>query len=189
MKRPLMMVALVALTLGMSGCGDDGSSATATTDPNQARQQAALDAAQCMRDKGFNMPDPEFTEDGGAMMKMDESNGIDPDDPKFQAAEDECNKQMDALVGAGDERTPEEKQQFQDDMIAYAQCMRDNGVDMPDPTFDDKGRVTMRSGSKEDSPTDKEVMDKAEAACRDKNAMAGGTTNTDGPSSEQGSTR
>src|SRR5689334_3422470 len=33
------------------------------------------------------------------------------------------------------------KQSFQDAMIDFAKCMRDHGVDMPDPTFNDDGGV------------------------------------------------
>ena len=32
-------------------------------------------------------------------------------------------------------------------MLDFARCMRENGVDMPDPTFEG-GRVTMRIGGK-----------------------------------------
>jgi hypothetical protein len=42
--------------------------------------------------------------------------------------------------------------------------MRDHGVDMPDPTFDDNGGVQMQMGS-DDGPIDDETMKVAEEAC------------------------
>jgi hypothetical protein len=56
-------------------------------------KEAALKNSQCMRDHGItNFPDPQFDENGGAMMKFDKSNGINPNSPKFQAAMKACQK-------------------------------------------------------------------------------------------------
>ena len=47
-------------------------------------------------------------------------------------------------------------------MLAFAKCMRDQGVDMPDPQFDG-GRIMQRGPEERVSP---EKMEKAEGACR-----------------------
>ena len=46
-------------------------------------------------------------------------------------------------------------------MLAFARCMREHGVDMPDPTFQG-GRVTMRAGGPH---TDPDTMRAADKAC------------------------
>jgi hypothetical protein len=35
---------------------------------------------------------------------------------------------------------------MKEQMLAFAQCMRDHGIDMPDPTFDADGRVKIDAG-------------------------------------------
>jgi hypothetical protein len=47
-------------------------------------------------------------------------------------------------------------------MLDFARCMRDNGVDMPDPQFNG-GRVTQRMKG---DPTNPEKAEQAEQACR-----------------------
>jgi len=55
-------------------------------------------------------------------------------------------------------------------MLDYAQCMRDHGVDMEDPTVDENGdlRMARPSGSREGGafdPAEREVMEAAREAC------------------------
>jgi hypothetical protein len=60
--------------------------------PEQAQemQDQALAFSRCMREHGVNMPDPNFDGEGHVMMKIDDSSGIDPSDPKFEAAQQAC---------------------------------------------------------------------------------------------------
>jgi hypothetical protein len=182
--RLVTTVAMV-LVLGLSACGGDDAkdNAAGNADPDQARQQAALEASQCMRDKGFDVPDPVFDANGGATMTMEAGSELDMDSPEFQAASEECHEKLDSLIGDGDDRTPQEKQEFQDQMLEFAQCMRDNGVDMPDPQFDDKGRVRMQMQNKGEL-VDRGAFEKAQKACEGKNAIGiGGGGSGGGPSS------
>lgn len=57
-------------------------------------KQAMLDMAQCMRDKGYDFPDPVF-EGGGIRQRIGggEDLGFDPEDPTFQADMQECHTQ------------------------------------------------------------------------------------------------
>jgi hypothetical protein len=59
---------------------------------------------------------------------------------------------------SGDRRT-----EAREAMLAYAKCMRENGVDMPDPQFDG-GRVMQRGP---DGKVPREKLRKAEEACRE----------------------
>ena len=52
-------------------------------------QDTFLEFATCMRDNGYDMPDPDFTGGGfGGLFELGEN--IDPNDPEFQAAMAQC---------------------------------------------------------------------------------------------------
>jgi hypothetical protein len=182
-------MALVLAACGSSdnnGSGDDGvaSLGTATTvageespDTTVDPQQAMLDYTQCMRDNGIDMPDPEFSEDGNGAIAITQSAGgdgddkgfsIDPESEKFKAAQEECQPIMDAAVGTM-EVDPEQQAEMRQQLLDYAQCMRDQGIDFPDPTFSDNGMVTMGNGPGADGeqPSDSELeaMDAANEVC------------------------
>lgn len=53
-------------------------------------QDAVLEMVQCLRDKGFDMPDPKF-EDGGVRMGGKDL-PFDPEDPEFEKAQQECQE-------------------------------------------------------------------------------------------------
>jgi hypothetical protein len=66
--------------------------------------------------------------------------------------------------GGGGANRPD-SQEFQDAALAYAQCMRDHGIDVPDPTFtDDGGGMTQRIPEGEDPESDE--FQAAEEECR-----------------------
>jgi hypothetical protein len=89
---------LLVLALAVAGCGGgdktsgvaslgDGK-ATPATSPGSGggdSTQADLAYARCMRQHGINMPDP--TPDGSLPNR---GSGVNPDDPKFKAAERAC---------------------------------------------------------------------------------------------------
>jgi hypothetical protein len=53
------------------------------------QKEALLAAAECMRDRGWNVPDPEF--DGGRVLqRVEPGSDLDPDDPRFQQDQEEC---------------------------------------------------------------------------------------------------
>lgn len=53
----------------------------------QEDREALLAQAQCMREHGWDVPDPQF--DGGRVTQRLEG-GVDPGDPEFQADQEEC---------------------------------------------------------------------------------------------------
>jgi hypothetical protein len=63
------------------------------------RQDQALSQAQCMRDRGWDLPDPEITEDGGISMPIspDADSPIpgpgDPQEDQFEQDRQECHEQ------------------------------------------------------------------------------------------------
>lgn len=162
------MVAL-ALAGAVAGCGggDDGSDdAVASLDEEAAAQtddaddeggggdsniddaeieDAMLEYAQCMRDNGVDMPDPEFDENGGVSMRAADPDTGEGPDPEFEAADEACRPIMEDVL-PDMEIDPKEQAEMQDQLVAVAECMRERGHDMPDPEVSTDGGVTMRVG-------------------------------------------
>jgi hypothetical protein len=162
-------LALVLAACGGSPDGDrvaslSGDGATATTggaakDAAKDPQQAALDFARCMRQHGIDMPDPEVDDQGRIRVRVgrDGPGGARPDPGKLEAAQKACGR----LLGGGDgdrQLDPAER----DAMVAFARCMRQHGIDMPDPTGD--GLVLRRDGDDGPDPESAEFQE-AEKAC------------------------
>ena len=52
------------------------------------------------------------------------------------------------------------------DMVKFAQCMRENGIEMPDPKQDDKGGVMIEAAPGDSGPIDEDKMKTAHEACK-----------------------
>jgi len=113
---------------GASPSASPGAGANASQDP----QDAMLAYAKCMRDNGVDFPDPQPISGSGGSPQLVP---IDIGSPVFEKAEKACASKLPAF-GQSD---PAANQQFQDQMLAYAKCMRDHGIDFPDPKFDSSG--------------------------------------------------
>jgi hypothetical protein len=126
--------------------------------PDQSEMQdAMLDYAQCMRDHGIDMPDPEISGDGGGGMVFrgggpggggSTEGGPGGQSDEFEAADDECNDVLEDIRGDMPQLSPEEIAEMQDRLLVMAQCMRDKGYDMPDPEVNGDGgvQIQMRGG-------------------------------------------
>ncbi|HEX8867902.1 MAG TPA: hypothetical protein VF821_19745 [Lentzea sp.] len=75
-----------------------------------------------------------------------------------------------ALTACGSKEQPNDaKKDEKGDMLKYAQCMRDNGVDMPDPKQDENGQGMVIQGMPADgegAPPDMEKLNAATTACK-----------------------
>ena len=142
----LAVVVGLAVALGLTGCSASGPSTSVASiggasssaaapggsgqQPDTAEHDAMVKFAQCMRQHGVNMPDPPSN---GAMAALP---GVDPQkDPagaaKAQAANAACEKD---LPNGGKPSAQDVQKQLQ-----FAQCMRQHGVDMPDPSANGGG--------------------------------------------------
>lgn len=152
MSAPRPAVAALALAgLTLAGCGEAtgqagdgvasaGTPAAATTPGGSAspaapadREEAALKFAQCMREHGVDMPDPI---DGRIRITRREG-----EEAKTERALKECEHLM--QQGVRDGRGPIDQQRY-DEMVKYAQCMREHGIDMPDPRPGEPIRLHIR---------------------------------------------
>lgn len=158
----LAVAALALAGLALTACGPDAS---ATEDGRAAtpaaaaggsaspsapvdREEAALKFAQCMREHGVDMPDPV---DG--RIRITRRKG---EEAKTEQALKECEHLMQDAVR--DRGGPIDQERY-DQMVKYAQCMREHGIDLPDPRPGEPLRLRIR---KDEEAKAKE----AQKACR-----------------------
>lgn len=97
----------------------------------------------CMRDHGLDVPDPELNADGSIDWEdIKQAINQDPKSNKSSKALEEC---LPLLEGAtfSEKKAPEDEIELQDDLLAFAQCLRDEGIDVLDPDFSGDPRAGM----------------------------------------------
>lgn len=174
--RPILALAVLAAVLAACSSGGARPSGVATLDDPASSaspdgsaapsasispQDAMLAFAKCMREHGVDMPDPVVSADGGMTVSIGAEGGKPIDKTTMEAANEACKDLMPGPMGGGpSQMTPEQ----QDAMLAFAKCMRDHGVNMPDPDFTSGGGAIQIGGDSIafDSPTFKA----ANEACR-----------------------
>ncbi len=148
-----------------SAGGTASAHGSASPTPSMDRQAQLLAYAQCMRQHGVNMPDPQTGDDGGLSVAIPD--GMGKGDPALVAAQNAC-KQYLPNGGAPPSMSPEQTEQ----MRQYAQCMRDHGIQMADPD-PNSGGISV-GGAAGASPGDKvqtlndPAFKAAHNACKDK---------------------
>jgi hypothetical protein len=113
-------------------------------DPIADSEEAMLAFTQCLRDQGIDVGDPTVDSDGNLQLPpiefTVESDGTDVE-PQMSEFEDliaPCEELLSGVVASGSSQGATE---FEDALLEYAQCMRANGVDMPDPDFSSGGGI------------------------------------------------
>jgi non-ribosomal peptide synthetase component F len=123
-----------------SGAGTSTGTSTGTAGPASAAdvERAQLEYARCMRREGVDVPDPA---PGSGPIEIAPGQDIDPG--TFAAAQKACAAIMER-AGVGGELDEQDRQRLEDAALRFARCMREHGVDMPDPTFGRGGALQMR---------------------------------------------
>jgi hypothetical protein len=151
---------------GVASLDEGGDPTDATGDSEESAEEQALAFAQCMRDNGVDMPDPEV--DGDGNLRMRAGGGLSIDEGAMEEAMEACE---DLRPDFGSQMTPEDQSEMQDRLLAYAECMRDNGIDMPDPEFDE-GMV--RFGPPEGIDPEDPEFQAAQETCQEEVGMGEG---------------
>ena len=119
-------LAVIALTLAaaLSACGTTDSSSSPSTKSPSARSNAASNApnlvfAQCMREKGFDVPDTGLTPDQ-----------LNDTSDAFNNALNECMMKVSNLTGEGNIANDPAVREA---MVKGAECLRGLGYDVKDP--------------------------------------------------------
>jgi hypothetical protein len=156
----LALAAAVGLSLFASACGSSagsgvaqiGSTQTTTSSTSSSgsptdRRETLVAFSACMRKHGLpNFPDPKAVGHGYGLT-IGSENGIDPNSPQFQRAQQVCKK---LLPNGGPPTAQEQAKQLQT-ALNYAACIRAHGVpNFPDPKLHAGGGIEM--GETTDSP-------------------------------------
>jgi hypothetical protein len=153
--------AAVTLLAGCGGGGDSGSKvASVSSPPNTAASAPGKGGggsdngddmenmrkfAKCMRDHGVNLPDPD--PDGSRMGAIPEA---EANNPKLAPATEACK----SLLPNGGEDPLKDPVQL-DKLRQKAKCMREHGIDMPDP---EPGKSVQLGGRGDDPKKVEEAM-------------------------------
>jgi hypothetical protein len=163
--RLLAAAALATAVLTVAACGGGTPTSSGTgagKGPSAEMRTALLDFARCMREHGVDMPDPTFS-DGGARVEQHSGPGkLTPEQQK--SAEQACKKYQEKIKPPAMSNADKEK--VKKEALAQSRCMREHGIDMPDPTFDENGgvMVKMREGAGGVRPDDPKFK-AAQRAC------------------------
>jgi hypothetical protein len=187
-------ISTVADSSSDSGSATDDSSGDGTPDPHDM-QEATLEYARCMREHGVDMPDPVFSAEGGStggVMIQAGGPGEEIDPTEMDEANGACQSILDDVRGEFEAPDPEELEKMKADALEFSKCMREHGIDMPDPVFGDNGEMTVRVGDDGSGsapapiPFDNDEFEEASEAC----GRNGGffSVNASGPTEGEGPT-
>ncbi|MFJ7156277.1 hypothetical protein ACIQUQ_15180 [Streptomyces sp. NPDC101118] len=109
-----------------SSSGSGSGSGSGSSAGGGADADAALKLRQCLRKQGLDVPDPKPGEDPRGMTL---GGGSNADPQKFQKALEACGSGPKGGAGG-----PTQKEK--DDQLKWVRCMRDNGIDLPDPSYE-----------------------------------------------------
>jgi hypothetical protein len=114
---------------GVTSLGDDvTSTTTAGTEPSGEEQ--LLDYDECLRGEGLDVPDPQVDQNGNLVLPIGpgQQGAVDAND--LEEASDVCGEvPRDAVPGM----EHEDDSDFEDALLEFAECMRGEGIDLPDP--------------------------------------------------------
>ena len=107
-----------------------------TTSGDGSDEDIALAFAACMRDEGIDFPDPTVAADGSVSLIPPggaAALGFDPNDPAVSDAGDVCGPLLEgaSFLPTGDGDLTE----LEDNLLAFAECLREQGIDVDDPSL------------------------------------------------------
>ena len=149
----------LTVTLGISACGGSSKAEDQAAGLDQD-DKAELRFARCMREHGVDVPDPRGAGNEPTAIRLPKGANPQP----LQSAERACRR---FLREAARGKPPSEVQQpeFRDRIIKYARCMRQQGVDMPDPQPGDGGVIKVGPGPGRVNP-ESATFRRADQQCR-----------------------
>ncbi len=153
MNRNVLIVLILTLAVVAGACSDDSvppsvaslETEASTTAPAEIEAEPLVDSeaamlafTQCLRDQGIDVDDPTVDANGNVQLapitievetSSDDPEAM-PDPSEFEALIGSCDEYLEGIVMNA---APVDTTEMEDSLLAYAACMRDNGVDMPDP--------------------------------------------------------
>lgn len=152
--RRALAGALAGLALGACAGGGDAAAPPASTDP----ADALVDHARCLRGRGMDVPDPAPDRGGGAVAAAPVPEARTPAERRALAA---CASRLPA-GGRSARGSGEAAEAQREALLSHARCMRDHGVDYPDPRILPDGALDITVPPGSGTP----VSERAHERCR-----------------------
>jgi hypothetical protein len=149
MKHKVIIPLILAFGLLAAACSSgsadsgvaslDGASADVETEAVDAstasEEEAVIAFTACLRDEGLEVEDPVVDDQGN--LRPPRFRDIETVDREAaDAAFETCAPYLDGVTFGLDS---EDRTEREDSLLAFAECARDNGYDMPDPDFSGAG--------------------------------------------------
>ena len=142
----------------------DSTTATTVLIEEITFEEGVLNFAQCMREEGINFPDPTFDIDGNPQFDNLE---IDNED-EFERAFENCEDILRNALPEQFDLDPEVEAALVDASLEFSQCMRDQGIDFPDPKPGEFGFFAFRDA---DIDFGSEAVQEAFEICQPENPL------------------
>ncbi len=152
MKRTIALPLLVAFGLVAAACSGgstdtDVASLDADTGANQIQsddgsivgEEFVLAFTACLRDEGLDVDDPAIDAEGNLVPPTPHAIAAETlDIAAVHSAFDVCQGLLEGVTFG---LSTEDLSGREDELLAFAVCMRENGYAMPDPDFSDNGHT------------------------------------------------
>jgi len=174
-SRSSKKVKLLVLAVVFTGCtigGEesqgvvtiDSTTQTTIVDEETTFEEGVLNFAQCMREEGINFPDPTFDIDGNPEFDNLEIENEDEFENAFESCEDILRNALPEQF----DLDPEVEAALVDASLEFSQCMRDQGIDFPDPKPGEFGFFAFRDA---DIDFSSEEVQEAFEICQPENPL------------------
>ena len=142
----------------------ESTTATTVVDEETTFEEGVLEFAQCMREEGINFPDPTFDIDGNPHFDNLEIEN----EEEFERAFENCEDILRNALPEQFDLDPEVEAALVDASLEFSQCMRDQGIDFPDPKPGEFGFFAFRDA---DIDFGSEAVQEAFEICQPENPL------------------
>jgi len=142
----------------------ESTTATTVVDEETTFEEGVLEFAQCMREEGINFPDPTFDIDGNPEFDNLEIEN----EEEFESAFENCEDILRNALPEQFDLDPEVEAALVDASLEFSQCMRDQGIDFPDPKPGEFGFFAFRDA---DIDFSSEAVQEAFEICQPENPL------------------
>ena len=142
----------------------ESTTITTVVDEEITFEEGVLEFAQCMREQGINFPDPTFDIDGNPQFDNLEIEN----EEEFENAFENCEDILRNALPEQFDLDPEVEAALVDASLEFSQCMRDQGIDFPDPKPGEFGFFAFRDA---DIDFSSEAVQDAFEICQPENPL------------------
>ena len=142
----------------------ESSDVTVVEEEELSFEEGVLEFSQCMREEGIDFPDPSFDVDGNPNFDEVQVDNEEEFEEAFIACEDILRNAFPDEFDVD----PEVEAALIDASLEFSQCMRDQGIDFPDPKPGEFGFFAFRDA---DIDFNSEAVQEAFEICQPENPL------------------